>query len=373
MKIQYNYEIMILGLTPAGLFLLRELSKNKKKVLAVGLKGNIGLHSKYGHKITIEKLEDIEAVFLKYFNPEMKIHICSDPFINYLVDEEHKIFQSNKCFPDYKSAKILSDKILTGKISAKNNIEYPNIYSLEDKKLNNIENYPLILKWNRRKTFTEPFKTILIKTKKELYEAKKKNKKYLKDLIVQEYIPKNNIIDISYGGYYLYGEEKMQITVLQKRQYPEGITCFAEEYKGEYVEIIKRNARKLISEFDYCGFVEVEFKVDTIRKKIYLIEVNPRTWGWIKILKRKYKRIDLESFEKNKNINNRMICSVNILRDLRAIINMIRNKDDEIKSVLKDYQKKPIMDILEIHDLDPFLFQFKNSFYNIKKRKNNTI
>ena len=68
---QNRYDIMILGLTPSGLFLLGEFSRVGKKILAVGLKGNVGLYSKYGNKVALSKIKEIED-FFKIFTSEYK-------------------------------------------------------------------------------------------------------------------------------------------------------------------------------------------------------------------------------------------------------------------------------------------------------------
>ena len=89
-----NYSIVILGLAPQGLFLLREFSKIGERVLAVGLTGQVGLPSKYGHKIGIKDLSELEWFFDKYLiKGDCKIHITGDPFLYYLVSTRHTIFE----------------------------------------------------------------------------------------------------------------------------------------------------------------------------------------------------------------------------------------------------------------------------------------
>ena len=34
----------------------------------------------------------------------------------------------------------------------------------------------------------------------------------------------------------------------------------------------------------YSGFLEMEYKVDAVTHDIYLLDVNPRPWGWVSIL-----------------------------------------------------------------------------------------
>lgn len=355
---------MILGLTPAGLFLLREFSKAGKKVVAVGLKDNVGLYSRYGCKIALSKLTEIEDIFSKYLHKNIVIHISSDAFINYLIDKNHSIFRTYQCFPNYTSAKIFSDKILTGKLADKLKISYPHMYRLDEINPQEYDHYPLILKWNRRKKIDEPFKTILIRSPNELINIKVLTEKYKEEVVLQRYIPGGPEVNLSYGGYYQNGEEKLSVAVTQKRQYPHGLSSFVEEYKGKFIEEIRNIAKKLISELSFNGFVEVEFRIDVSKNKLYLIEVNPRTWGWIKILKRKYRglNIDLLTWEKVESDVN--VCFINAARDIRAIIDMKKKQSNQIKlkNVISDYRKRPIMDILEFDDLKPFIYQLKKFF-----------
>lgn len=357
---------MIVGLTPAGLFLLREFSRAGKKIIAFGLKDNVGLHSKYGKKFSLSKITEIEDFFSKYLHPNIKIHICSDPFINYLIDKKHNIFRTNQCFPDYKSAKIFSDKLLTGKLAEKLGISYPQMYRLNEIYSKKCDGYPLILKWNRRRNENEPFKTILIKSQNEIKKVKVSQQSFKKDLILQRYIPGEPEVDISYGGYYLNGVEKLHITIQQERQYPypNGLSSFVEEYKGRYSEEIRQMGKILLGEVGFSGFVEVECRIDTEEDKLYLIEVNPRACGWIKILKKKYRGLDLVSFKGDRIESGDKICTVNLVRDIRAIFDLIKKQPDKIKlkNVIADYRKRPILDIFELNDLKPFISQFRKIF-----------
>jgi predicted ATP-grasp superfamily ATP-dependent carboligase len=353
---------MIIGLSPQGLFLLREFSRAGKKVLALAIKDNIGLYSKYGCKITLSKLSDIEDIFLKYLHPNMTIHICSDAFLNYLVDKKHKVFRGFTCFPDYKSAKIFSNKILTGRLARNLRINYPKMYKLKEINTDKWEIYPLILKWNRRRNINEQFKTAIIKSPNDLKNFKAKNHKLNRDLIVQKYIPGEPKVDISYGGYFVDGSEKFYIIIQQERQYPypNGLASFIKEYMGSHKDEIRKIAKTILEYVGFSGFVEVECRIDIEKDKLYLIEVNPRACGWIKILKRKYRELDLVNLKGNRIEDSDTICWVNLVRDIRSVIDMIKTPAGRklAKKVITDYQKRPITDIFEFTDLRPFIGQF---------------
>ena len=354
---------MILGLNPQGLFLLREFAKTGQKVLAIGLKGSIGLYSKYGHKITIQDFNELEHVFsTKYLYNQTKIHITSDPFLNYLVDVEHEIFEKYQCSPNYKSAVIFRDKISTENLAMKIDIPCLRSYKLREIDEDNYDIFPSIVKWNRgyRK---EKFKTMLINSQEDLKHIKIQTNAD-ENLIVQRYIPGGPASDLSYGGYLLNGEEKFYIIVKQKRQYPNGLSSFVEEYKGEFVEQIRVIAKKILKETDHNGFAEVECRLDKKEKKVVLIEVNPRACGWIKIVREQFDDALLKSRDDQINLGKKPLCWVNIARDFRAILNLYKTSHNKInvKEIITDYLRNPVTDIFELNDIRPFIAQFKKIF-----------
>lgn len=357
-------DIMVLGLTPQGLFLLREFSKVGKKVLGVGLKGNVGLHSRYGQKVCLTNLKELGYLFSKYLSEKTQIHITSDPFINYLVDNQHEIFDRTECFPNFESALTFGDKILTEHLARTLNISCPRSYRLNEVDESWYDVYPSIVKWSRRYG-GEAFKAMLIKSAADLGLAKRKITPD-EHLIIQKYIPGEPETDISYGAYYLNGVERAHIVIKQKRQYPypNGLASYVEEYSGEFAGEIRSIAREILTSTNYSGFVEVECRISNSEQKLYLIEVNPRACGWIKILKRKYADLFTAAHVRRTNDNNFAATWVNIVRDLRASADMLKknHRKVDLRELLSDYLKNPIMDIFELSDLMPFVCQFKKLF-----------
>ena len=362
---QESFDVIILGLAPQGLFLLREFSKTGKRVLAVGLKGQVGLFSKYGRKIAIKDLSELEWVFDRYLiKGGSKIHITGDPFLNYLVSNKHKIFEENQCFPNYHSASIFCDKLLTEKMANKLGILCLHSYKLDEIDENSFDIYPSIIKWNKRYG-EEKFKTILIKSIEDLKKVKTQTNSD-KHLIIQKYIPGGSDSDISYGGCWLDGTESLRIIIEQKRQYPypNGLASFAEECHGKFANEIRDISVSILKETNYSGFVEVECRVDKNENKVYLIEVNPRACGWIKIIKKKYPNLNLTSTGEQGRFINSSASWTNLVRDLRAIIDTLKKKPKEIsfKNLLSDYMNNPIKDVFDLKDIMPFIFQFKKIF-----------
>ena len=364
-----NFDVMILGLNPQGLFLLREFSKAGYKTIGVGLRGQVGLFSKYGKKIAIKNLKDLHSIFSRYLCDSINIHISSDPFLNYIVENNNEIFHNYKCFPEFGPASLFRDKLLTEHFARNLSIHCPYSYRLTEINPDTYNKFPSIIKWN--KTYDKHrFKTAIVSSKDELIYFYKQNARN-DNLLIQEYIPGEPRADLSYGGYWINGFEKIGIVVSQKRQHPVGLSSFVEEYNGSYANQVVNIAKLLLEKTNYNGFVEVECRVDDKQKNVYLIEVNPRACGWIKIVREQFDNVLLKSRDDQINLGEKPLCWVNIARDCRAILNLCKTSHNKInvKEIITDYLRNPVKDIFEIDDLKPFAGQFLNFLIKDRSRK----
>lgn len=367
--VEKTFDVMILGLNPQGLFLLREYSKAGYNTLGIGLKGQVGLFSKYGKKIAIGDLKELGSIFSRYLCDSINIHISSDLFINYVVEKHGKIFDSCRCFPQFESALLFRDKLLTEHFARSLSIPCPLSFRITDIDPCLYNKFPSIIKWN--KTYeTTSFKTIVIRSKDELINFYKKNI-HNENLLIQKYIAGEPRADLSYGGYWINGFEKIGIVVSQKRQHPVGLSSFVEEYNGSYANQVVNIAKLLLEKTNYNGFVEVECRVDDKQKNVYLIEVNPRACGWIKIVREQFDNVLLKSRDDQINLGKKPLCWVNIARDCRAILNLCKTSHNKInvKEIITDYLRNPVKDIFEIDDLKPFAGQFLNFLIKDGSRK----
>jgi predicted ATP-grasp superfamily ATP-dependent carboligase len=358
-----RFDIMILGLGPQGLFLIREFSRAGKKVIGIGMRGDVGLYSKYGKKVKLVSLADCRKAFEDYLHTELAIHIAGDTFLNYAVEMCKDIFERARCFPNMESAIVFRDKIATEKVARELGIPVPTSYILSEVKAGQQIDFPLILKWKRR-IYGASFKTQLITSWKGLFRAQSEYSRNA-ELILQDYIEGKPEADVSLGGYYDRGKEVTSVIITQKRQfpYPNGLASFVEEYNGKGVKEIRAIAAKILERTSYSGFVEVECRYCRRRNMVFLIEVNPRVCGWIKVITRKSGTAWLTG-KQNENVTSRKSVSwVNLVRDMRAIIDMAQkdSKSIEWRKVIVDYLRKPITDIFDIHDLMPFCWQFRKA------------
>lgn len=360
--------IVVLGLTPQGLALLRTFSKAGYNVFAVGFRKDVGIYSKYGSIHVIDSLGDLKQLLIRNLSGDELIHITSDIILNYVIDFFPELYNQFKIYPKYESARIFRDKLKTTELAKTLNIPYPATFTLDN--LESIENakFPLILKWN--KTFEMvPFKTDIVYSFQSLLCLITKYQ--TKNFIIQDYIWGIPESDISYGGYWLNGIEKVGVVIKQKRQYPlkGGLASKVEEVRGKVSEEIKNYAYKLLRTTQFSGFVEVECRIDYKTGCVYLIEVNPRACGWIKILMDQFQAtvLNCDTMETNSTrAKKTRKVWINIVRDVRAIISLMVHSPEliDIREIIDDYVgNNSIKDIFELSDLKPFLLQVRKMFF----------
>jgi predicted ATP-grasp superfamily ATP-dependent carboligase len=359
------YDVLVLGLKAQGLFLLQEYAKTNMKIGGIGFKRDIGLRSKFGPKICISHFNELDYIISQLCSRQTKLVITSDAFINYFVDEMPWIFQTNVCFPNHRSALIFRDKLLTYHFATERGIETLPTHQLHNVNPWTYDEFPSIIKWNKRYKSSEEFKTVVVRSAKELANFQNRNRE-TENLIVQSYIAGEPCCDLSYGGFLLNGEPVVEVVISQKRQYPypNGLASFVEEYTGPLRGKIIDVARVLLKAIRYDGFVEVECRVDGSKDTLYLIEVNPRACGWIKVIKKKFPDFDVSLVEKSYEASKKTVSWVNLFRDLLAVTSYIYSTNDvkSLREVLSDYCYGPILDIFDSNDLRPFLWQLFYSF-----------
>jgi len=365
---------IVFGLSSAGLFLLRELANIDVPVYAIGRKDEIGSYSKFGNKFVIESEKEFASFInemINSINEKPRCYIAGEFFLKLILEKYPGLFNQIDSIQssNIDVMNVLTTKTLTYKVAKDLGINTPTTYCLEDilhRKYSNKVNYPIILKWNEISidfNTTTKWKTRIVSEERELSNIYKEISDVDKSkLIFQEYIEGS---DISYGGYFVDGRERIGIVVKQLRQHPIGISSYVCEYSGKFAEQARNLANQIIQKLKFSGFAETEFRVCHRTGKLYLLEINPRPWSWIKILKLKYPQFD--EILKNPDdpippIPVNEDCKwFNLLRDFEAIfISFCQNK--RLSFLLKDlstYRGKKILGVFDWEDQKPFYFQIK--------------
>lgn len=290
-----NQCVVVLGLAPPGLFLVRQLSKITSNIYAVGRYDDVGMYSKYLKKnkryyaLTSEELEKAFAEIKDREGQKPVLHICSDQYLSILLEHKEKWTGLIDCSGvDFNTLEIINDKNTVNRYCQKHGVKIPESlpYAIFKEK----PFYPAIIKWveKRIETAVNPIGKVEICRSEEEFEIINKTIRNSgiqeSDLFVQAYIEGNNDCQFSVGGYYQSGKVLADVVVNQIKQFPQGISAEVITSKTSISARIKSISQSFASEINFSGFLEMEYKVDSNTNIIYLLDINPRPWGWVSIL-----------------------------------------------------------------------------------------
>lgn len=374
---------IVFGLGTSGLFLIRELSKLNTNIICIGRKDDIGLNSKYGTKYIAESKESIMEVIdiiCRQSARKPKGYICSDQYLTLLIEEYPEIFDKIEFIgPNLETYRLINNKDMINEYCNKFNIDVPKNFPIKEIDEFSEDEFPLIIKWITKEinlSKNPVGKVKLINNMEEFNIFKKEIVDYklpFKQLFAQTYVSGDNSNQFSFGGYFIEGEEHAGVVVNQIRQYPQGISSFVKEVEDE---IIKNRIRTLAISFakslSYTGFLEMEFKMDDKNEKIFLLDINPRPWGWVSILGAKYKGFHM-LFSGSKPIKlekkNSNLSWANPIRDIVSILKNPNNSKQKNDKFLCSYLSNDItLDIFDKKDLKPILSILKVGVLKCLKR-----
>ena len=135
--------------------------------------------------------------------------------------------------------------------------------------------YPAFVKPKQSGEGKVPFKTRLIENQKDLIAISS----YINDCSIQRFLDTKNYKQISIAGYFA-GTSDSLISVKQLNQYPLGVSSYVKFYIDTQIEDLKINITNYLNSLNFRGFVELEFKIHKFDKIVYLMDINPRPWGW---------------------------------------------------------------------------------------------
>lgn len=119
-----------------------------------------------------------------------------------------------------------------------------------------------------------PFKFKKIQNRKELEELKS----IVDNCLLQPYLDSQHYKQIAVAGYFN-GHKNSLIAVEQKNQYPKGISAYVEDKTLANKTLINQ-IETYLAALGYKGFIELEFKQELTRLEYFLMDINPRPWGW---------------------------------------------------------------------------------------------
>jgi predicted ATP-grasp superfamily ATP-dependent carboligase len=376
---------IVFGLSPTGLFLIQQLSKTKNQIYSIDRKGKIGFYSKYGEKYEASSLEEIQKIVISIVNKsntnqKIKAFITTSEYLNLFSTQWPEIFQLlDVVGPSISTLDLLNKKSSAAIFFQNFDINTPKSYSAQEAPF--INKFPIIAKWDysiyqNKLEEDELNKTKIIKDKQELLSTLKKiqnhSEKEKKSLLFQQFLNLSVFQEIGYGAYFENGKVKMDIIVNQFRQYPMGVSSYAFELTSNKHVKLKNRFNDILESIGYNGFIEIDFLFNEKTNEIYFLDANPRAWGFIKILTKKYKNF-YECITNDTSlpiVNNEKVYFIDLQRDFIAIAKRQIQKPS-LRQFINDFKslfvKNLAINNFELKDPKPFfigapLIFFKNIF-----------
>lgn len=217
----------------------------------------------YKNDYAAKKIKDV--IFVEDY-----LELETDVFRNSIITSE-KFFSdfSESLKGEFSSHYYLRNKSNLNIIAAE-----IGVLTIKELTLDNV-NFPFFVKPNQSGESKVPFKTKLVQDRNDFEIVKP----YLQNCIVQEYLSSDDFKQISIAGYFS-GMPESLIAVQQLNQYPEGVSSYVEIFNNEKTNELIREISYYLNSLKFKGFIELEFKCQKLTNKFYLMDINPRPWGW---------------------------------------------------------------------------------------------
>lgn len=134
--------------------------------------------------------------------------------------------------------------------------------------------FPIIAKPEESSAGKVPFKFKVIHNQQELNGIEA----FVNFCILQPYLERKNYNQLAVAGYFD-GSPSSLMAAKQFSQYPIGVSALVVNFTSHYQNVIQSVA-VFLNEIGYKGFIEFEFKEKKSDDVLYLMDINPRTWGW---------------------------------------------------------------------------------------------
>ena len=321
--------IIVIGLTPQGLSVLRVLSQAGKEVIALyQSKRNIGVKSKYGTKIQFndsnELRDKINEITSKH-QEKLLCYITSGEMLAMILREYKELYEvCDVIAGPFETIEKLAHKDIMYQIAIEKGFKVAKHFTLDNFREGDLA-YPIFMKRNYEIPLF--FKAAKIEEKKEYdgYMSRIKEKEK-KDILVQEFIniPSKNLMEITAQAFFTCGKMQGVFIANQERRLKKGLTSYIEEITDKDIHShISTLANNFMHDLNYTGFAEFEFMYNKENKELYFVEVNTRTCGLQSSLNHKWSNLaDVLVNPHNAPVlvarSNKPLRWMNITRDIRV-------------------------------------------------------
>ena len=285
---------VVIGAYINGLGTIYSLAKSKIRIPIISVDSKhaqFGSYSKYVDDKIVFKNPDqfvtgLKKIYLKYGKRLVLFPTGNDYYFRLLFENFNKLESFCYIPVNVDIAKNVMDKKFQHDIARGLGIPGPKSMTCSKKKfssiIDNLE-LPIIVKPVTRNRDDQRFRLKILSNQKEVARFKKDlSKLNVESFQASEVIPGNSTQLYTYGSYFYHGKPEGEYVGRKITQYPFGfgVVCIAE---NKYNKEVRRLGRRLLSHLNFHGISQVEFKFDRRDCKFKLIEINPRSWMWVKL------------------------------------------------------------------------------------------
>lgn len=286
-------DVIVLGLSPTGLYAVREAARAGWSVLGVGAPGAPGLASRFlTDRVSAETAEARVEAILERTTPDQTVKplliVTSDQDLEVVCAKAEVLSRHVNLQASYLDglAQKIMDKDIFYQICAKHDVTYPSLWSATvetAKSLRDKIDYPAMIKPARIqdvKHLMAGKKGWVVKSKEDFDAVVPKIPPQAGTLLMQEIVPGPESNITLWCGYIdRSGTVRQRFTARKLRQYPAGFGS-ASLVQSEICTETSTLAENLLQKLGYKGIAAAEFKRHPKTGELKIIEVNPRPSLW---------------------------------------------------------------------------------------------
>lgn len=353
--------VIVIGLTPQGLSMLRTLDRGGSHVVAFCMsRHNVGYHSRYGEKVIFTDAADLKQkveALIDRIGYRPLCYITSGELLALVLREYPKLYEHCQVVSGpYNVIEQLAHKDRMYKIAVDKGFRVAPYKTLDQFRCGDFP-FPVFLKRNYEIPLF--FKALRVDNEEDFNVlCKKIQPQQKKDILVQSFIdiPQNQLVEISAQFFFSQGIAKGTLIGEQRRKLKKGITAFLVQLQSdELTNHISSLCSAFMHDLKYTGFAEFEFMYNDKTKELFFNEVNTRTCGEQSAMAHKFSNLYdaiIRPFDAPELIiRKKQLQWMNIQRDVRA-----RIEKHDFSHPLDIFRSS--FDILDCHDLRPFFMQF---------------
>lgn len=302
---------VVLGLSPTGLYAIRELGEEGIPVLGVTAEAQAGFYSRFltlgslcisnseSDRLVDELIEQAKRVGKKGV-----LIPTSDVYIEFIVKNRAALEDSYHIPGAYQPTVYASmvDKGPFYKLCEQYGVAFPSCVEVERADLKNANSdirYPFILKptlIHHVKDFMAGRKVLVVDDEKCFRETLEIIPEADTRWLVQEIVPGPDSEITLFGAYFdKEGNAHQSFTCTKVRQYPPGFGS-ASLVRSAAHEETRQISESFLKALGYHGIAGTEFKWDERDEVFKIIEINPRPTLWFSISHHSNKRIAFAAF-----------------------------------------------------------------------------